>query len=331
MKFLEGNELTREMKRLVSSRQNMKIAIAYWGAHALTLLKLDPRRPNVRVLCCLKGGKSCPAVIAKFGERAKQSDKLHAKVIWTPTAAIVGSANASSNGLPEEEGMTDGLIEAGVFLDDEKELDGIERWFNRQYGSKSARAITEADLKAAKEARATRGGRTRQFGRELVEFPLEELQHCKFGVLLWSGHTTREEDRQVRRVDPRFAKMKGVDWYITDTANQARKYPNDGYYVLTYETSRDRRKPPKFTGLQHFPRQNLSDKVSSGYIVWALDVNPIAVPNLRPFTFGVKSRKQILSYLHERRMKLSVDTQDRDREGFVSWEPLHEFLGRRSK
>jgi hypothetical protein len=106
------------IQSMLNSKDRADIAIAYWGADALTLLKVKPKRRNVRVVCCLKGGKSDPDIIAKFKKRAKQHDKLHAKVIWTPHAAVVGSANASSNGLPEEDFKATGLIEAGVYWDE---------------------------------------------------------------------------------------------------------------------------------------------------------------------------------------------------------------------
>ena len=110
MKFLEGAALTRKIQSMFGSSNRADIAIAYWGSDALKLLKLKPGRMKIRLVCCLKGGKSDPDIIAKFKKRAKQHDKLHAKVIWTPHAAIVGSANASSNGLPQDETIATGLI-----------------------------------------------------------------------------------------------------------------------------------------------------------------------------------------------------------------------------
>jgi hypothetical protein len=154
MTFLAGPDLTGEMQRLVASRSELKIAIAYWGRNALSLLDLDPKRPELKVVCCLSGGKSDPAVIELFHKRTRQNDKLHAKVIWTPKGAIVGSANASSNGLPEEESAAIGLVEAGVFLDDEEDLAKIEAWFDKQYDE--ARTIEPSDLEEAKQARANR-------------------------------------------------------------------------------------------------------------------------------------------------------------------------------
>nr|AWM10769.1 hypothetical protein CIT39_32860 [Bradyrhizobium symbiodeficiens] len=115
---------------------------------------LDPRRKDVALICCLKGGKSDPDLIEQFGRRAKQNDRLHAKVIWTNAAAIVSSANASSNGLPEEEAASAGLIEAGTLISDDKELLAIKEWFDELY--RKSRVIKKQDLEAARAARNKR-------------------------------------------------------------------------------------------------------------------------------------------------------------------------------
>jgi hypothetical protein len=147
MQFLYGRALTDKMKLLCRTKTAAKIAIAYWGKDSLTLLRVNPGRKNVRILCCLKGGKSDPDIIRRFGSRARQHEKLHAKVIWTRRGAIVGSANASSNGLPEEEDSTDGLIEAGIFTHEGSTLRDIGNWFDKQY--KLAKHISNRDLEAA--------------------------------------------------------------------------------------------------------------------------------------------------------------------------------------
>jgi hypothetical protein len=334
VRFLTGNKLTHEMKRLVLSSQNLKIAVAYWGKHALTLLKLNPRSSNLRVLCCLKGGKSDPDIIAKFGKRAKQLDKLHAKVIWTPSGAIVGSGNASSNGLPEEEDSSDGLIEAGVFLDNKKELDQIERWFDTQYGSNAARSIKKSDLDEARKRRLFRGGSGPQTKREIVDIPLEELKKCKLGVLVYAGHMTSKENNEVKRSEFPFLAMKNVDWYSASSLENARKYPKNDY-MLVYETSLKQRQSVKFEGLQQFPPQTSSAKIKSEgedvYLVWSLDCDRMEVPDLAPFKFGDKSKKEIRSRLRERHMKLDVTIDEGVGESFLSWEPLYKLLGRHPK
>jgi hypothetical protein len=169
VKFLSEKQLTAAIKRVIKDGEVVKLAVAYWGADALDLLGLNPRRKGVNIVCCLQGGKSDPDVIKKFGKRARHNNKLHAKVIWTPTAAIVGSANASSNGLPEEEALTKGLIEAGIYVDDDRDLRAIETWFASKF--RNAKRVTAGDLRQAREARDERnwGGSNRTHTHSLID------------------------------------------------------------------------------------------------------------------------------------------------------------------
>jgi hypothetical protein len=154
--FLAGSQLTSEIKRLVKKRSPLKLAVAYWGSGGLKLLDLNPKRKDLIVVCCLKGGKSDPDLIKKFGKRAKHSDQLHAKIVWTPTAAIISSANASSNGLPEEEQeiREAGLIEAGLLVTDPMQLKVIGRWIDQLH--KKSKFVKKSDLDSAREARNKR-------------------------------------------------------------------------------------------------------------------------------------------------------------------------------
>jgi hypothetical protein len=167
MQFLEGQSLTRALRNLIKKKGELKIAVAYWGSAGLDLLDLNPRRKNLKVVCCLAGGKSDPDLIKRFGRCAKQDDRLHAKIVWTKTGAIVSSANASSNGLPEEEATSKGLIEAGVLVSDRDELASIGEWIDKCY--RGARPIKTQDLDDARAARkkriwnrASSGARTRK-------------------------------------------------------------------------------------------------------------------------------------------------------------------------
>ena len=116
MTFLHGHELTSRMQSLVREPGPLKVAIPDGGPHALRRLGLDPTRPGTRMVCCLNGSVSASEVIGHLGEGARQNDRLRAKVIWTPSAAIVGSADALSNGIPDDEKTAAGLIEAGVLV-----------------------------------------------------------------------------------------------------------------------------------------------------------------------------------------------------------------------
>lgn len=201
MKFLHGSALTKEIQQIVKTRSSLKVAVAYWGQDALKLTKISPKRKDVRLLCCLKGGKSDPDVIKKFGKRVRQHDALHAKVIWTSKRAIVSSANMSSNGLPVEEKNLRGLIEAGVVLTSPDELSKIGQWFDEKY--KSARPITKDDLKRAKDARPLGGWGQRQVKRSLIDALRnggpQEFRQQRIAFALWKNPMTQAQQKSVRK------------------------------------------------------------------------------------------------------------------------------------
>jgi hypothetical protein len=316
MRFFHGPELTREMKDLLASPGPAKIAVAYWGRHALKLLELDPKRKDVQVVCCLKGGKSAPEVIRQFGKGAVQNDALHAKVIWTPSRAIVGSANASSNGMPTEETFASALIETGVLIEDSQTLSQIETWFDDLY--RTADPITDADLRRAQVAR------TLLPNVELVDIPLEQLKAMKVAIMLWAVETTAAEDREVFKLgDHRFI-VDSAGYYI-DTLKNARQYPYD-HHVVELQTSEDRRKNPTFNGLLFFPMQDKWHRLKDGSRVIEAHYVP---PSALRLKIGSKSLKVIRDRLRERNLTLEYDLrQARPGDGFVSWEPLHRLLTR---
>lgn len=202
MKFLHGAALTKEIQRIVKTKSSLKIAVAYWGCDALKLTSVSTSRKNIRLLCCLKGGKSDPDVIRRFGKRIRQIDTLHAKVIWTNERAVVSSANMSSNGLPSDEGKLRGLVEAGVVLTEPGQLFAISRWFDAKY--KSARSITKADLAKAKKARPIGGWGVRTSKRGLIEALQnrgpEEFRQQRIAFALWKNAINRSQQTAIRKL-----------------------------------------------------------------------------------------------------------------------------------
>ncbi|MCP3404059.1 phospholipase D family protein [Bradyrhizobium sp. CCGB01] len=227
MKFLHGLALTNEMKRLCAKAGKLDLAIAYWGSRALHLLKLDPERPDVRVICCLKGGKSAPEVIKLFGAKARQLDNLHAKVIWTEYGAIVGSANASSNGLPEEEDSSDGLLEAGVLVQDPAELKAIADWFQKLFEHESKK-IEAFDLELAALARKPSNGGIPSLTEFIVALRGRVPPQVPIALAMYSDSGTKEQRRFIEQAleDTQQAKkiraflnisdkaFEKLDWYI---------------------------------------------------------------------------------------------------------------------
>jgi hypothetical protein len=323
MSFLVGDRLTTEMRRLASGSGKTKIAIAYWGSDALKRLQINPTREDLSVICCLRGGQSDPEVVKLFGERCVQSDNLHAKVIWTPAEAIVGSANASSNGLPEEEKTAPGLIEAGVHVTEPQVLKEIEVWFDKLF--ERASTIRPEDLDAAKVARARRIFRI-QNKLDLIEMSRVQLKKLRLAIMIWCAETTEEEDRKVEELLP-LSYPETLIWWLA-TPQQAKRYPW-GYETLTVKVNPSRTKILGFDGLETFdtPPKKWRKIQASSPLNRVVFANVVEKRDLarRNFTIGPATKNHLKALLSQKNFKLKNDL-DSGLHGFVAWEPLDEFL-----
>ena len=107
MRFLAGADIQTQVRMIASRTGEVMAAVAYWGSGAAerTGLTQHNRPASVRVICDLLSGACNPAEIEALralGVTVKTLDRLHAKVWIGEDDVIVGSANASRNGLPAE-------------------------------------------------------------------------------------------------------------------------------------------------------------------------------------------------------------------------------------
>jgi hypothetical protein len=148
LRFLDDESILSSAVDLIAEGERADLAIAYWGDGAIKLLEIDHSKP-VRIICDLMGGGSNPKEIGKLLEkdnvRVKHLSDFHAKVFWTPTSVIVGSANASTNGLGNT--RTFGTIEAALQTDDGTVLDDVQEWFKRLW--RRADTVTDALISQA--------------------------------------------------------------------------------------------------------------------------------------------------------------------------------------
>jgi hypothetical protein len=256
--FLKRPNLTKQMKRLVRA-SDVRMALAYWGKDALTLLDLSPKRAGLQIVCCLKGGKSDPDIIEQFGKKALQNDRLHAKVIWTPEEAIVGSANASSNGMPSEEEQARGLIEAGVLVDDDESLNAIKLWFDKL--KDRSKEVNDTDLAAARAARAVRPPppwdappRKQSFLEALRDGGSLEFAKQRIAFLFYREDISDEERRREESDRKRNAEIikERLHLYVSDKEFDKRvEYYTDwdGLPPDTYLIELEYKDKPRYTGV----------------------------------------------------------------------------------
>lgn len=136
------------MTRLIQNQQqlaqwvrevkgSMDIAVAFWGKGAISELGLDQRQSDVRILLDLSAGATNPAVVRELLElhptKVRSLPRLHAKTYIGDNELIVGSANASANGLGIEGQAASHWIELGILTDDIVALQDAKRWFAERW------------------------------------------------------------------------------------------------------------------------------------------------------------------------------------------------------
>jgi hypothetical protein len=118
--LLSGLHTESEIKKLLESSSQIRAAVAYWGADAMEQLGIEGLAGrDVIIICDLMSGACNPDEIERLQkylgrQRVLMRDNLHAKVWLTEKGAIVGSSNASANGLGFERAELRGSIEANL-------------------------------------------------------------------------------------------------------------------------------------------------------------------------------------------------------------------------
>lgn len=157
MKFLTEHHTSAAIKDIFADADTIRIAVAFWGDGALKMLGgLTGATETVRVLCNFDSGACNPAEVERLLAVAevKSHPKLHAKVYWTPEAMVLGSSNASTNGLWGEADETRGWREANLLITDGAQLDATEDWFDQLWDE--GYDVTKAHIEAAKPLWAAR-------------------------------------------------------------------------------------------------------------------------------------------------------------------------------
>lgn len=151
MKFLDQTAALREIRELLASADRIRLAVAFWGASAIERLGLDRDGLSADILCNLDSGACNPAEVRRLrdmpGISLKSHASLHAKVYWTTKGAVLGSSNASANGLALEGDAASGWAEANVLITDSATMTALHDWFDLRFCE--GNEITDADLQRA--------------------------------------------------------------------------------------------------------------------------------------------------------------------------------------
>ena len=139
MRFLTGGNILKQIQELVRQNGDISVAVAYWGDGAVEQTGIAHReKDRTRILCDLLSGACNPdeiAALLELGATVRTRRGMHAKVWANGDHVIVGSANASMNGLGfEADSSSVPNVEAAVQLHDHTIAGEIRDWFDRNWG-----------------------------------------------------------------------------------------------------------------------------------------------------------------------------------------------------
>ncbi|MBB2158392.1 hypothetical protein HLH33_19210 [Gluconacetobacter diazotrophicus] len=198
--FMTDYDLANAIKHVLAGT-DVRCAVAFWGIGAESLLnKSGEARP--RIICDVTLGGTSPNALRALGapknEDLRHIPSLHAKVYISDRGAIIGSANASRNGVGLDGPPS--LTEAGVRLaPDSETFRHAESWFESQWGASTQVNDAALDL-ATQRFRPGRslGGLPMRPGSLLDLIAADPDRFSDVSIVLAQSSSTQEERKQVR-------------------------------------------------------------------------------------------------------------------------------------
>ena len=152
--FLDSRiAITQKINCMFQHSRDVRCIVAFWGKGALELFAgMDEERlRRVKIVCNLTMGGTNPSVVQELLNKniaVRHNPTLHSKVYWTDRGVIVGSANASANGLSLESVAQNGWLEAGVYSNRKSTIDRVGLYVKQIW--RNADTIRPKDLEEAK-------------------------------------------------------------------------------------------------------------------------------------------------------------------------------------
>jgi hypothetical protein len=153
-RFLTEAATLTALREMLDETRTATLVVAFWGLGAVDSLGLDKEWDLLRIVCNLDSGACNPKEIKRLlefpGVQVRNDWRLHGKVYWTPTKMLLGSSNASSNGLAVEGAALAGWAEANIETTDQEMLSSVANWCNERFDAGTE--ISEAKLILARQA-----------------------------------------------------------------------------------------------------------------------------------------------------------------------------------
>ncbi len=144
LQLLSETNILEQIKTLLFNANDACFAVAYWGKGSFSKLKLNKLK-NAKIICDLDSGSCDISAIEKMlkkGFEVRTNPRLHSKLYLTNNGVILGSANASDNGLWFYKKSKQ--HELSIYSDDKKIVKQSKEWFEKIWNISTE--VTSDDL-----------------------------------------------------------------------------------------------------------------------------------------------------------------------------------------
>jgi hypothetical protein len=203
--FLYGPELSNRIRKICEAA-NVDCAVAFWGVGMRDHLFPKWGDGKVRIVCDISMGATCRAALDELGaplnKNLRVHNGLHGKIYLSPRGVVIGSPNASDNGVGTVAGAGGKLLETAVFCPAGSEVYlETARWFDELF--QNAPVVCKTELSGAPE----RSGELRQrFSRtQLAALSLLNRLKCcpqnfpKLHIAVATGKLNDKKSEQSKR------------------------------------------------------------------------------------------------------------------------------------
>jgi PLD-like domain len=258
-KLLGTTKTSAFLKTALSSKADQaKLAVAYWGEGAARELGLSKRTVSTRIICDLWSGRCNPDEIKSllsYGAIIRTLDKLHAKVYWTPTVVVIGSNNASTNGLGFEGSEARSNVELSAAIYDREFVETVRNWFEEQWAKSEP-----VDCESAEDARpfweAAQRDRPTQSSKTLLRGLAQGSLRLRNASIWVAAHSGIPPERPVQRVFQNEGRRRYTDRELREVQDYYPYYQDTsgcwpvepGHVILDFEL-KIRSGLPEFGGM----------------------------------------------------------------------------------
>jgi len=246
--FLNESEALEAIRSMLSETDTATLAVAFWGTGAIERLGLNKPWKSLRIVCNLDSGACNPDEIQRLMElenvEVRTDWRLHGKVYLTPRALVMGSSNASSNGLVVEGAAALGWAEANIESKDPDLRGQLSEWCHSRFSE--ALKIGPEQLNLAREAwnarkrfSPVRGGLT----SNLLELVKRQPDHPAFKnikVVQWARSASKNAGKIFEEAVRNDGALTGTDIYEGWGSDMAI-----GDWLVDFDVSK---RSPDFTG-----------------------------------------------------------------------------------